>query len=390
MIEEIKKHLTENILPFWKNLKDDENGGFYGLVDFDLNTHKDADKGVILHSRILWFFTNAYLTLHNAEDLEYAKHAYEFIMNKCIDNEYGGVYWSVTNDGTPLDTTKHTYNQAFSIYALSSYYDATKDKAALEAAYKLYNIIETTCKDEIGYLEAFKRDFSPESNEKLSENGVEAYRTMNTLLHVFEAYTELYRVDKNPEVKKNLVEILTIIAEKVYNPELKRQEVFFDRDMNSIIDLHSYGHDIETAWLIDRGLEVMGDDNELTAKISEITKTLAETIYERAYTGNSLWNENEKGKIDKTRIWWVQNETVVGFINEYQKDNTKKHYLEAAKAVWEFCKEHMIDKRDGSEWFWALDDSLTPVNTGEIAGPWKCPYHNGRMCFEVIRRNIDA
>lgn len=389
MIGEIKQHLTEQILPFWKALKDEENGGFYGKVDYELNVYKDAEKGGILNSRILWFFSNSYLTLRDSDDLCYAKHAYDYLVNCFLDKEYGGIYWSLTYDGTPLDTTKHTYCQAFAIYALSSFYDASKDESALKLAYELYELVETRCRDEIGYLEAFKRNFEPESNEKLSENGVEAARTMNTLLHMYEAYTELYRVDGNPQVKERLLEMLDIIENKLYNPEIPRQEVFFDRDWNSIIDLHSYGHDIEAAWLIDRGLDVIGDE-ELTARISVITKALTECIYKKALTDKGVWNEEECGVVDKRKIWWVQNESVVGFINGFQRDNNKTEYLEAARSVWEFCKEYQIDKRCGSEWIGTLDVDNNPLVEEDMAGPWKCPYHNGRMCLEVIRRNIDA
>lgn len=389
MIGEIKQHLTEQILPFWKALKDEENGGFYGKVDYELNVYKDAEKGGILNSRILWFFSNSYLTLRDSDDLCYAKHAYDYLVNCFLDKEYGGIYWSLTYDGTPLDTTKHTYCQAFAIYALSSFYDASKDESALKLAYELYELVEARCRDEIGYLEAFKRNFEPESNEKLSENGVEAARTMNTLLHMYEAYTELYRVDGNPQVKERLLEMLDIIENKLYNPEIPRQEVFFDRDWNSIIDLHSYGHDIEAAWLIDRGLDVIGDE-ELTARISVITKALTECIYKKALTDKGVWNEEECGVVDKRKIWWVQNESVVGFINGFQRDNNKTEYLEAARSVWEFCKEYQIDKRSGSEWIGTLDVDNNPLVEEDMAGPWKCPYHNGRMCLEVIRRNIDA
>jgi len=389
MIREIRRQLEEGIIPFWKNLKDDENGGFYGEVDYNLNIDKGAYKGVILNSRILWFFSNSFLTLRNEDDLRYADHAFEFLVNVCVDKEYGGVYWSVTNDGNPLDTTKHTYCQAFAVYALSSYYDATGNEQALKLAYEIYDVMEQKCRDEIGYLEAFKRDFTPESNEKLSLNGVIAHRTMNTLLHVFEAYTELYRVDRNVEVRKSIEHILDIMCNKVYNDEKKRLEVFFDYNMNSIIDLHSYGHDIETAWLVDRGLAVLGDQ-ELSVKVGRITAALEEKIYDVAYTNQGLLYENERGEIDKTRVWWVQNEAVIGFLNAYQKDKSKVEYLEAAKSIWDFSKEKMIDKRPNSEWLYELDDNLRPNTEREIAGPWKCPYHNGRMCFEVIRRNIDA
>ena len=410
--DEVKAHLTQVIIPFWSKLRDDEYGGFYGLVDYSLNVYKQFTKGVILHSRILWFFSNAYMTLGDKKCLDNAKHAFEYIKKYCVDYENGGVYWSTKYNGEVEDSTKHTYNIAFAIYAMSSYYDASKDEDALKIASDLYHIIETKCRDNVGYLEAFTRDFQPESNEKLSENGIVAQKTMNTLLHVFEAYTEYYRVTKDPEVKERLCWIMDQFADKVYNKELKRQEVFFDKDMNSMINLHSYGHDIETAWLIDRGCEVVGDEAYIE-KMTPITKALTQTVYEMAYHKNSLWNECEDGVPDKTRVWWVQAETVLGFLNGYQRDNSKTEYLEAAKNVWKYIQDNLIDKRSGSEWFSEVDDNGQVVDVtlsdkeietfkgvmGEIndnkikkpiVEPWKCPYHNGRMCMEIIRRNLDV
>ncbi len=390
MIEEIRKELTDGILPFWKSIKDDENGGFYGLVDFNLNVDKKAEKGTILNSRILWFFSNAYLTLGNEEDLAYAKQAYEYLVNHCIDKEFGGVYWSTNYDGTICDGSKHTYCQAFAIYGLSSYYDASKDEEALKHAFELYEIIESKCTDDRGYLEAFERNFVPASNEKLSENGVMAEKTMNTLLHVFEAYTELYRVSGNKNVKDKMLRILKIFRDDVFNEEKQRLEVFFDKDMNTLIDLHSYGHDIESAWLIDRGLDVLGDECDFADEIKEITAKLEKSVYEKAYTGKSLVTECERGVQTKTSIWWVQNEAVIGYINGYQKDNTKKAYKEAAKNIWAFIRDYVIDKRPNSDWFWEVDENGKPNPDTPIVDPWKCPYHSGRMCFEIIRRNVDA
>lgn len=385
MKEEIKNHLVSAIIPFWKNLRDDEFGGYYGYMDYDLKLNKKAEKGCILNSRITWFFSNAYTLLKDESLLKEADHGYAFLKDHCIDKENGGIYWSMNYDGTPLDTTKHTYNQAFCIYALSSYYEASGKKEALDLAKELFAMIEEKCTDDQGYLEAFTRDFKPESNEKLSENGVLAEKTMNTLLHVLEAYTELYRVSKDEAVKERLEWIMDVFADKVYNPQLKRQEVFFDKNYNSIIDLHSYGHDIETAWLMDRTLEVVNDES-YTKKISSITKTLTENIYNVAFDGRSLSNECDKGVVDTNRVWWVQAETVVGFLNGYEKDPSKTQYKEAAEATWQFIKDYVIDKRSGSEWFWLVRQDGTPVEGEPIVEPWKCPYHNGRMCMEVMRR----
>lgn len=380
----VKKHLTEKIIPFWKSLRDDEYGGYYGWLDYDLKLDRKAVKGCILNSRILWFFSNAYLLLGEKDLLREAAHAFRFLKDYCVDRENGGVFWSLTFDGQPEDTTKHTYNQAFAIYALSSYYDASGDGEALELARDLYRVIETKCRDEYGYLEAFNIRFEPEENDKLSENGVMAEKTMNTLLHVFEAYTEFYRVTKAPEVADDLRFMLGLIAEKVYNPALGRQEVFFDRTWNSLIDLYSYGHDIETAWLVDRGLDVL-DDASFKKRLRPITKEITKNIYERAYTGHSLVNEAENGVVDTTRVWWVQAEAVVGFLNGWQRMPEHTEYLEAAEDIWNYIKEKVVDHREGSEWFWAVDKDDAPLEK-PIVEPWKCPYHNGRMCIEVIRR----
>lgn len=383
--EEMKKHLNECIIPFWKKLRDDENGGYYGYMDYDLKLDKKAVKGCILNSRITWFFANAYLVLQDKSLLDEARHGYEFMKTYCMDREKGGVYWSVAYDGTPEDTTKHTYNQAFSIYALSSYYDASGDEDALRMAFELFHLIEERCMDEIGYKEAFDREFREIENDKLSENGVIAEKTMNTLLHVFEAYTELYRVSKNEEVKKRLRWILDTIADKVYNPKLHRQEVFFDRQMRSILDLHSYGHDIETAWLLRRGTDVL-KEKAYEDKMLPIILDLTSQVYGAAFDGHSFANECERGVADETRVWWVQAEAVVGFLNAYQLAPEHREYLEAARAQWEYIKEYLVDKREGSEWFWDVNREGKPVSKKPIVEPWKCPYHNGRMCLEVIRR----
>lgn len=389
MVEEVKEHLLHTIIPFWKNLRDNEHGGYYGWLGYDLALDKKAVKGCILNSRITWFFANAYTLLKDESLLDEAKHGFAFMKDYCFDKENGGIYWSITYDGKPEDTTKHTYNQAFCIYALSSYYEASKDEEALAMAKELFHIIEEKCTDEVGYLEAFDREFHLIENDKLSENGVIADKTMNTLLHVFEAYTELYRVSKDTEVKKRLEWILDTIADKIYNPKLHRQEVFFDKNYNSILDLHSYGHDIETAWLLNRGVDVLVEE-AYQKKMGPIIDDLTAQVYKVAFDGHSLANECEKGVVNTHRIWWVQAETVIGFLNGYQRNPEKKEYLEAAKSEWQFIKDYVIDKREGSEWFWEVDENGKPYPDRPIVEPWKCPYHNGRMCIEVIRRDIDV
>lgn len=386
---EFKEHLTNTLIPFWRGLRDNEYGGYYGWLSYDLKLDKKAVKGCILNSRILWFFSNACRLLEDESLLKEADHAYEFMKKYCLDKRNGGVYWSVTYDGNVEEGLKHTYNQAFAIYALSSYYRVSGKQEALDTAKELFALIEEKCRDDRGYLEAFTEDFQPMDNEKLSENGVMAEKTMNTLLHVFEAYTELYDVTKDEKVGACLRWIMDIFADKVYNPEKRRQEVFFDADWNTLIDLHSFGHDIETAWLIDRGCEVLGDA-AYTEKMHAITKELEACVYEKAYYNHSLANEAEDGVVNTTRIWWVQAETVVGFYNAWQKVPEQEQYKKASEDTWGFIREFVVDKRNSSEWLWCVTEDGSPIEDKPIVEPWKCPYHNGRMCIEMIRRLSDA
>lgn len=384
MVNEIYDELTKRIIPFWTSLRDDVNGGYYGYVDYDLKVKKDAPKGGILSSRVLWFFSNAYVLLKDKKLLDEANHAYDFLVNSCMDKEKGGAFWMVDYEGKALDTMKHTYNQAFAIYGLSSYYEASRKEEALSLAMNLFNLIEEKCFDGYGYLEALDRDFNEISNEALSENGVMAKKTMNTLLHICEAYTELYRVSGDGKVKEALFKIYGIFHEHIFNKELGRQEVFFDEKYNSILDLYSYGHDIETAWLLKRSLDIT-DSDEWLEKLAPCCITMAENVYREAFDGRSLANECDRGVKNEHRIWWGQAESVVGFLNAYEETGDVK-FLEASKSIWTFIKTFVDDGRKGGEWYWEVNKDGVPFADRPVVEPWKCPYHNGRMCMEVIKR----
>ena len=382
--KEAKAHLTSVIIPFWHQLSDEEHGGYYGYMDHELRIDKKAVKGCILNSRILWFFSNAYLLFQDEMLLEDAKHAFCFLKKAFWDADEGGVYWSVTYEGKPQEDMKHTYNQAFAIYALSSFYAASGEKEALTMALELFETVESKCTDAFGYREAFNRSFAETDNDKLSENGILAEKTMNTLLHIFEAYTELYRISGDARVKDRIQWIMDVFAGKVYNAQKHRQEVFFDREMNSLLDLHSLGHDIETAWLIDRGTEVLGE-KEYVEKMSPITQDLTAEVYRHLNIEGALASETENDLPSAGYVWWVQAETVVGFLNGYEKNPVKEEYLETASNAWKFILDHIWDRRAGGEWHSEIDGEYRSINKPEV-DPWKCPYHNGRMCIEMINR----
>ncbi len=384
MLNEIKNELINHIIPFWDNLEDKENGGFYGFMDNSLNLDKNGEKGVILHSRILWFYSNCYLTLKDEKCLEKAKSCYEFMSKYCVDRENGGVYWMMNADGSVKDDMKHTYCQAFFVYALSSYYDASGDKAALDLAMEIFNTIEEKCTDEVAYLEAMSRTWEIVENDALSENGLMADKTMNTTLHLLEAYTELYRVSKNEQVLSRLKFQTRLFLDKIFYKEDDRLLVFFDKNLDVIGDIHSYGHDIEATWLLDRACDVMGDE-ALTKEVSAMNEKIVANIKKLAFKDGSLLNERDKDEVNTWRIWWVQAEAVVGFLNGSVRYNNPE-YLEVSKTIWNYIKNNIVDKRPGGEWYSQLDENGVPADFKAVVDPWKCPYHNGRMCLEIINR----
>lgn len=382
--EEIQKELETHIIPFWDSLCDYERGGFYGYMDSSLNLDKNAPKGVILHSRILWFYSSCYLTLHREDCLEKAGHCFDFLSKYCVDREYGGVYWMVNADGTVNDDLKHTYCQSFFVYAMSAYYDASGDKAALDLAMSVFDVIETKCTDEVAYLEAQSREFELVPNDFLSENGVMAEKTMNTVLHLIEAYTELYRVHKDDRVLTRLKFLLNLTYDKICDKENSKLLVFFDRNMNVLGDIYSYGHDIEATWLLDRACDIINDP-ALTARISQMNEKIVAKIADVAFENGALNNECVNGEINKWRIWWVQAEAVVGFLNAVQRYKNPE-YRKISETIWQYIKANIVDKREGGEWHSQVDEQGNYADFKPVVEPWKCPYHNGRMCLEVIKR----
>ena len=396
---ELKRHLIHDIVPFWLNMRDDQFGGFYGYMDANNVVNKNAPKGCILNSRILWFFSSVYqlcmdglLSESKLQDegyssldvLDSARHAFSFLKDYFYDVEDGGVYWSVAPDGTPIDTTKHTYNLAYTIYALVSYYQVSTDEEAMKIARKIKNTIELKCKDDIGYLEEFTKDFTLIENDKLSENGVMAYRSTNTLLNVMQAYSSLYREGKDLPFREKLVAVYDLFENKIYNPDKGSQEMFFDFNFNPIINLQSFGHDIEVSWFMERMCKSLHDDN-LSKRMSFYSDVIAEQVYNSAFDGRSVAAECENGVIKETRIWWVQAEAMLGFLNAYLKHPENTYYYDAVRSIWNFVKEYMITNTHPAEWYNEVSQDGVPDLSLPIASEWKCPYHIGRMCIEFIR-----
>ena len=382
--------LDHNILNYWiDHVTDHEDGGYYGEIDGHDHLVPGAEKGAILNARILWAFSAAYRVTGNKEYLKAADRAKAYILDYFIDRQYGGVYWSVDAKGNPLDTKKQTYAIGFTIYGMSEYARATGDKESLMCAIALYHDIEDHAYDarNNGYIEALTREWQPISDMRLSDKDENGSRTMNTHLHIIEPYTNLYRIWKDASLEKQIRNLLQIFTTTIFHPSSYHLDLFFDDQWKGKRNIQSFGHDIEASWLLHESALTLGDSSLLT-QIQPIVKEIAKAADEGLQPDGSMIYERwmDTGNIDRQRQWWVMCETIIGHINLFQYFNDAEA-LDIALKCWEFTKSHLIDY-DHGEWHWSIDDNGVVNLKDDKAGFWKCPYHNSRMCLELIERNF--
>lgn len=415
--QEVHDVLTQNILPFWLDkMTDREHGGFYGRIDGHMQLHPEAEKGAILNARILWSFSAAYRVLRKPDYLEAATRAKDYILAHFIDKEYGGVYWSLDYKGQPLDTKKQFYAIGFAIYGLSEYARATGDREALDYALQLFDCIEEHAFDQEynGYIEATTRDWQPIADMRLSDLDANYPKSQNTHLHIIEPYTNLYRclkefqapsscsyvpaigailpidiavsqqtVDRVGASVRNLIRIFT---DRILNPETHHLDLFFEKDWTrGAGHLESYGHDIECSWLMHEAALVLGDQQVLE-KVEPIVRMVAKASEKGLRPDGSMIHEAnlDTGHRDDDLHWWVQAENVVGWANLYQHFGDEDA-LQKALNGWNYIKQNLIDYADG-EWYWSRRPDGTLNLDDDHAGFWKCPYHNSRMCLELMER----
>lgn len=381
---EVTGVLRSNILSFWTEKMFCAEGGFYGQMTSDGAVHKDADRGAVLAARILWSYSAAYREFKDEEYLRCATHAKKYLLEKFYDAEKGTLCWSIKANGEKLDTKNQFYALGFAIYALSEYNRATGDEDALTQAQRLFRSIEehSYVKEANGYIEASKEDWSAIEDLRLSEKDENAPLTMNTHLHILEAYTALYRVWKTEEMREALIRLIRIFNDRIFNQETGHLSLFFDMEWNKLDGMYSYGHDIEASWLMLEAAQVAGD-KALEEEVKVITRRIAIVSLEGLREdGSMVYERHANGKIDTDRHWWVQAECVVGlmWLAKYH-NHTEAEAL--ALKTWEYIKAQLVDN-EGGEWWWSRREDGSINMSEDKAGMWKCPYHNSRMCLEVI------
>ena len=410
---EMQDVVENNILSFWFNkMQDGQRRGFYGQMRGDGTLVPDADKGCILNARILWSFSAAYRVLGKPDYLMAATRAKDYILEHFIDKIYGGTYWSLDAEGNPLDTKKQFYAIGFVIYGLSEYARATGDPEAFDYAIRLFDCIEQHSWDPQygGYIEACTREWDTIADMRLSDLDANYPKSQNTHLHIIEPYTNLFRLmQERPElmqgrpcpldteeswddvslrIEKSLRQLIDIFCDKILNPETHHLDLFFDMDWTRGAGwLESYGHDIECSWLMHEAALVLGD-KQVLQKVEPIVRLVAKASEKGLNADGSMTHEAnlDTGHVDADRHWWVQAEAVVGFLNIYQYFGDTDS-LQHGLRCWQYIKDNLIDWKNG-EWFWSRDPQGNINLKDDHAGFWKCPYHNSRMCLEIIEREF--
>ena len=389
-LKQLKNELSaelDSILDYWSNNTiDTKNDGFIGQIDNNENIIENAEKGAVLNARILWTFSSAYQITKNEEHKKIADRAFDYLSNFFYDSEFGGLFWSINADKTLKDTKNQIYALAFAIYGLSEYYVISKNDKALAIAINLYLKIQKHSYDPVnkGYLEAFTRDWQPIEDLRLSDKDANEKKTMNTHLHIAEAYANLFKVWKDKKLQSDIIELLETIEEHFINTKTGHLHLFFDEEWVEKPDVISYGHDIEAAWLLLQCAEI-SEDETLISKYEKHAVQMAEVTTEGLDIDGGLWYEfdPEKKELIAEKHWWVQAEALIGFYNAYQLTGYDK-YLEVVYKNWDFIKKHILDTKNG-EWFWGINSDNTLIEEDK-AGFWKCPYHNSRACLELINR----
>jgi mannobiose 2-epimerase len=385
---EVKSELIGNILPFWiKKMADPGNGGFYGRIDGSGHIHHDADKGSVLNARILWTFSSAFRILNDPDYLKAAEKAKDYLLEYFFDKKNGGVFWLLDHKGKVKDGKKQIYAQAFALYSLAEYYRISNDRNCLNKAIDLFRLIEKYSFDDKleGYFEAFSMEWGALDDLRLSTKDANEKKTMNTHLHVLEAYTNLYRIWKDDLLKQQLARLVRVFTGRIVNNKTFNLNMFFDENWNDKTDLISYGHNIESSWLLYEAALVLADES-LIEEVKRICLRIADASKRGIMPDGSMIYEKffHPVHIDYDRHWWVQAETVVGFLNAFALSG-KEEYLDISLAAWRFISLNLIDRING-EWFWSVDKELKPNLRDDKAGFWKCPYHNSRMCMEIMER----
>lgn len=383
--------LFENIVPFWDKAVDRTNGGFYGKIDNHGQVDPLAPKGLVQHARFLWSYSALYRQFGKPHFKDLAEQSLHFLFRAFYNPKTRGWNYLVSHRGETLDTRNHLYALSFVVYGLSEYFLASGNKDAFALAVQTYKLIEKQGRDHQhgGYHECFTSTFG--KSEQIPEYGTVGFnKTMNTHIHLLEAYTNLYRAKKDVIVQASLQHLIDLILNKILDKEKKSLELYFQANWIPLPSPMSFGHDIELSWLLVEAAEAVKYklDAAREACLALAKNSLKALDLEKGglfYEGKRV---DDSVILDQTKVWWVQAEGLVGFLNAYQLSGDPR-FLSAHQSIYQWITRYQMDHAHG-EWF----DKIFPDGSKgyEKGSVWKTLYHNSRamMRCDLTHRPLDG
>ena len=382
---ELRDQLSNTILPYWSEQMLDPQGGPYGGRGLHNELHDHQPRTAVLGTRVLWTFASAAAEDHDPRWKAAAEHSWAWVRDTLQDPEFGGVYWSVARDGRVIGDHKQTYAQGFAVYGAVAM-ARLGNADALDFAKRVFGAMEAAYDGRFGgYFEGCTRAWRVREDARLSPKEPRAAKSMNTMLHVLEPLTELVRLVPQEGYRERLETLLALFIDKIWSPERRSFGMFFEADWTPLSEAISYGHDIETSWLLRRACEVLPGWAR-AGEVDQIVREVAHAVLERgvATDGSVLAEGGLSGPTSLERHWWGQAEGMVGFWDAYEVTGDAT-FANAAQRCWEYIKAFHVDPA-GGDWFKVLDASGRPLRAYGKAGPWECPYHHARACIEMLHR----
>jgi cellobiose epimerase len=395
---DIETALQKGVLDAWyPRLVDRKYGGFGPHVKFDFAFEDKNNKFLIFQTRMTWVAAEVVrrYPARRAEFLPYLRHGLDFLSRVMWDKEAGGFFWDLEQDGKPRTTEKHAYGMAFGIYACAAASRATSDRSALELSMRAFKWLDDHGYDAKngGYYEAFTREGRPilegtEGHDNDSIGTVYGRKSMNTHIHVLEALTELYLVGRDALVKKRLDEVFHLVRDRIA-AEDGYLALYFSPDWQPIASEDSYGHDIETAYLLLEAADALGLAGDAG------TERLARRLVDRAIShgmdearGGFFEAGPPGARADKLeKGWWTQAEGLNALLLMHERHGQETgRYWEAFTRQWAFIDRFVADKKYG-DWYSAVtaEGENAHPDWGK-GGEWKDPYHQARALMETSER----
>jgi mannobiose 2-epimerase len=419
LADQMEESLFRYILEPWYPLVIDTlHGGYHSNFARDWSREEDSGtRALVQQARHVWATSRVYeFYPEKKEYLAYAANGFRFLKEELWDQEFGGFHAYCTQDGSPVESSikdKKVYGQAFALYGLSQYYRVGKDPEALELAKKAFLWMETHAHDKEygGYFESLGRDGSP-SQEADPAGGPNAFlsagiKDYNSSIHVMEALTELYRVWPDSLVRIRLEEMFFLIRDTFVHPDGYLQ-LFFEPDWTLVkrqpaeegdeegqwfLNHFTYGHDVETAYLLLETAHVLGWAEE--DKTHHIAKRLVDHSLASGWDTDKggffdagVAGENGIRIVNNHKSWWglVEGMNALLLMHTLYPDDPQDYYSLFLKS-WEHIDTYLIDKTYGG-WYNNATDTYPETVDQQKSHIWKTTYHNLRgmvNCIHMLR-----